>query len=160
MVDVDRMVARLRELVQDAHAASALGRCREDGVAEVHLVDHLRAGEGEEDAARLDFLEGLGVELGVAAQGIAQGILVLGKGRRVEDNEVVLVAHTVEVLESIFGIGLVTGIAGEVELDVLVSEVDGFGRAVDRMHQTGTTAHGVEREAAGIAEHVEHAAAA
>ena len=91
MVDVDRMVARLGELVKDAHAASALCSGGKHGVTEVLLVHHLRAGEGEEDAARTYLFEGLGIEFGVTAKGIAQGIAMLGKGRRVEDNQVVLV---------------------------------------------------------------------
>ena len=41
MVDVDRMVAGLRELVKDAHAASALGGGGEHGIAEVLLADYL-----------------------------------------------------------------------------------------------------------------------
>ena len=81
MVDVHRMVARLGELMQDAHAASALGSGGEDGIAEILLVHHLRAGEGEEDAARLDFLERLGIELAIATEGIAERVTVLGKGR-------------------------------------------------------------------------------
>ena len=109
MVDVDRMVARLGELVKDAHAASALCSGGKHGVTEVLLVHHLRTGEGKEDAARTYLFEGLGIEFGVTAKGIAQGIAVLGKGRRVEDNQVVLVAHAVEELEGIFRKGLVTG---------------------------------------------------
>ena len=71
MVDVDRMVARLGELVKNAHAASALCSGGKHGVTEVLLVHHLRAGEGEEDAARTYLFEGLGIELGVTAKGIA-----------------------------------------------------------------------------------------
>lgn len=52
MIDVDRMVTRLGELVKNAHAASALCSCGKHGVTEVLLVHHLRTGEGKEDAAR------------------------------------------------------------------------------------------------------------
>ena len=159
MVDVDRMVARLGELVKDAHAASALCSGGKHGVTEVLLVHHLRTGEGKEDAARTYLFEGLGIELGVTAKGIAQGIAVLGKGRRVEDNQVVLVAHAVEELEGIFRKSLVTGIAGEVERYILVGQVDGFGRAVYRVNEVGPSPHGIERETAGVAEHVEHVTA-
>ena len=86
MVDVYRMVARLGELVKDAHAASALGSCGKDGIAEVLLVYHLRAREGKEDTARLDLLERLGIELTVTTERIAEGIAVLGKCRWVEDD--------------------------------------------------------------------------
>ena len=43
MVDIDRMVGRLGELVHDAYAATALGCCREDGIAEILFAYHLRA---------------------------------------------------------------------------------------------------------------------
>lgn len=63
MVDVDRMVARLGELVKDAHAASALCGSGKHGVTEVLLVHHLRAGEGEEDAARTYLSKALALSL-------------------------------------------------------------------------------------------------
>ena len=115
MVNIHRMVARLGKLVKDAHTTSALGSCSKDSIAEVLLVHHLRAREGKEDTTRLNLLECLGIELAISAEGITQGIAVLGKRWRVEDDQVVLVAHTVEVLERIFGISLVTLIAREGE---------------------------------------------
>ena len=89
MIDVDGMVGRLVQLVQDAHLALGQGCCREDGITEMVLGDHLRAGECKEDAATLNLLEGLLVESGIALQGIVQGTAVLGKGWRVEDDEII-----------------------------------------------------------------------
>lgn len=63
MVDVDRMVTRLGELVKNAHAASALCSCGKHGVTEVLLVHHLRTGEGKEDAARTYLFEALALSL-------------------------------------------------------------------------------------------------
>lgn len=51
---------------------------------------------------------------------------MLGKCRWVEDNQVVLVAHAVQVFECILGVGCVAGIAGEVEFHVFVGQVDDF----------------------------------
>lgn len=127
MVDVDRMIGRLGELVHDAHTASALCSCCEDGIAEVLLAYYLGAGEGEEDAARTYLLECLGIELGVAAEGIAEGSTMLGKGRRVEDDEVVLPSHAVEILEGVFGKGFMAGIAGKIKLYIGTGKVDGLG---------------------------------
>ena len=118
------MVGRLGELVQDAYTATRHGRCGEDGCAEVVFCHHLRAGEGEEDASGAYLLECLSIELAVAHECVAEGIFVLGKGGRVEDDEVVLITHAVEVLEGIFGIGLVACITGEVELHVGAGDVD------------------------------------
>lgn len=63
MVDVDRMVARLGELVKNAHAASALCSGGKYGVTEVLLVHHLRTGEGKEEAARTYLSKALALSL-------------------------------------------------------------------------------------------------
>lgn len=85
-----------------AHLAFSQGRCRKDGVAEVILCHHLRAGEREEDAALLDFLKGLLVQTGVALQRIVQRSAMLGKGRWVEDDQVVVAACTLQEFKGIF----------------------------------------------------------
>ena len=53
MVDVNRVIGRLVDLMQDAHFAVGLHCSCEDSVAEVLLCDYLRAAEGEEDATGL-----------------------------------------------------------------------------------------------------------
>ena len=84
VVDVDGMVGRLGELVEDAYAATALGGCREYGQTELFAAHGLRAGEGEQDSPLGNLLECLCVEALIAAQGVAQGAPVLGECRRVE----------------------------------------------------------------------------
>ena len=81
---------------------------------------------------------------------------MLRESRRVEDDEIVLVVGIVKKLEGIFTKSLVTGVTREVERHVAVGQFDGLGTAVNRMNQAGTTAHSIEREAARIAEHVQH----
>lgn len=159
MIDADRVVGRLRQLVQDAYAAAGHGSGCEHGGAEVFFADGLRTRECEEDAAGLDFLESLDVQFAVALQGIAQSIAVLGKSRRVKNYQVVLVAHAVKVFEGIFCIGDMAGVTREVQFDVLVGQVDGFGGAVHGMYQFGVSTHSIYGEAAGIAEHIQYAAA-
>ena len=65
VINVDRMVSRLCQLVQDAYATSGLGGGAEHGQAEVLLAYHLRAGEGEQDTSRLDLFESDGVQFAV-----------------------------------------------------------------------------------------------
>lgn len=89
MIDVDGVVGRLVQLMQDAHLALGQGSSREDGVAEMVLGNHLRTGERKEDATTLYLLKGLLVESRIPLQGIVQGTPVLGKGRRIKDDEVV-----------------------------------------------------------------------
>ena len=41
MVNIHRMISRLSQLMENTHAASALGSSRKDRIAEILLVDHL-----------------------------------------------------------------------------------------------------------------------
>ena len=41
VVDVNRMVTRLMQLMEDTHLTSSLGSCREDCITEMILRDHL-----------------------------------------------------------------------------------------------------------------------
>ena len=85
-----------------------------------------------------------------------QRTAVLGKGGRVEDDEIVVATCLVEIFKGILAERLVTLVAREIKLDVLGGELDSLGTAVYRVHQRGTASHGIEREAASVAEHIEH----
>ena len=151
------MVGGLGELVENPDPASALGGGAEDGEAEHFAGDRLRAGEGEDNSTRFDFLKRLCIELSVTDESVFDGAAVLGESGRVEDDEVVAVFfHLGEKLEGILVVGVMAGIAGEVKLDVGVGEGCGFGRGVDRVDAQRPSAHGIDRETAGVAEHVEH----
>ena len=89
---------------------------------------------------------------------MTQSVLVLGKGRRVEDDEVVFIPHFIEELESIGGKGLVAGISGEVERDVGIDEFHSLGTAIHGMYEVSPSAHAINTESTGITEHVEHVA--
>ena len=89
VVDVNGMVGRLVQLVQDAHRAASLSSSREYSIAEVVFCYHLRAGEGEQDSAWSNLLECFCIEAGIAFQCVVQSSAMLGKGRWVEDDEVV-----------------------------------------------------------------------
>ena len=158
MVDIHRMVGGLRQLVQDADATTRLRRRAEHRQPELLLADHLRAGEGEQDASGADFLERDGVQLPVALQGVAQYVLVLRESGRVEDDKVVLIAHLAQELKSVLGVGLVARVAGEIQLHVLSRQGDRLRRAVHGVDQFRPASHGVERESARVAEHVQHRA--
>ena len=85
-----------------------------------------------------------------------QRTAVLGKCGRVEDYEVVVATCLVEIFEGILAESLVTLVAREIELDVLGGEFDSLGTAVNGVNECGTASHGIERETACVAEHVEH----
>ena len=89
MIDIDGMIGRLMQLMQDAHLTTCQGRSRKDSIAEMVFRNHLRARERKEDATLFNLLERLLVQSGVALQGIMQRTTMLGKGRRVENDEVI-----------------------------------------------------------------------
>lgn len=115
MIDINRMIGRLVQLVQDTHLPLGKGCRREYRIAEMVLRHHLRTGEGKEDAPFLYLLESLLVQPGIALQGVMQGTTVLGERRRVEDDEVVIGTCLLQILEGILTICLMTGIAREVQ---------------------------------------------
>ena len=156
MIDIDGMIGWLMQLMQDTHLTTCLGSSRKDGIAEMILGNHLRTTESKEDATRLDNLEGLVVQTGIALQRIMQRPTVLGKGRRIEDYQVVLVVGALQILESILTEGLMTSVTREIQLYITIRELDGLGTAVDGMNECCPTPHGIERETTRIAEHIEH----
>ena len=156
------MVGRLVQLMQYAHLPASQCCRREYGVAEVVLCHYLRTRERKEYSAWGNNLHCLLVQAGIALQRIVQRPPVLGKGRRVEHNEVVrnvISRHIIHIFESILAKSLVALVAWEVQLHVAVGQFNGLGAGVDRVYQFGPASHGIEREAARIAEHIEHAAA-
>jgi len=129
----------------------------EDSHAELFLRDGLRATEREQDAALGHLLHRTRVQLCIALDGMAHGIAMLGKGRRVEDDEVVGLRHLVEKAEGILSKGLMAFVTREVQFHVLVHQVHGLLATVDGVDQLGTTTQGIDAESARVAEHVQHA---
>lgn len=126
MVDIDGMVSRLMQLMQDANMATALGCRSEYSQTELILVDCLRTTESENNASRLDFLKSYGVESCISFESIAKGFLVFGKSRRIENNEVVIIAGALQIAESIFGKCVMTCITGEIQFCIGSREIDSF----------------------------------
>ena len=81
---------------------------------------------------------------------------MFGKGRRVKNDEVVLLVVCIEILEGVIAECLVTGVTREVEGDIAVGKLDGLGAAVDRVDGLRTA---IDREASSVAEHIENRAA-
>ena len=144
MIDIDRMVGWLMQLVQDAHLSASLGSSREHSVAEVILGNHLRTAEGEEDSTLLDALQSLDIETGISLQGIAQGCTMLGKGRRIEDNEIILLIVLIKILEGILAESLMACIAREIQGDILIGQFHGLGTAIHRVNSLGVATHGID----------------
>ena len=155
MVYIDWMVGRLVKLVQNTHLALGNGCSSEDRHTELILVDRLRATEGEENTALPYLLKRFLINLCIALERMLECILVLCKGWRVKDNEVVLTSHLVEILECIGRKSLVTIVTREVEFNISIDKIDCLGTAVYRVNNVCSATHCVDTESASITEHVQ-----
>ncbi len=100
-------------------------------------------------------LKGSLVQSFISLQGITQYILMLGKGRRVQDHQIVGLLHLPEVAEGIHCHGLVARIAGKVQFGMLPGQVNGLPAAVHAMEQLGSSTHGIDAETTGISKHIQ-----
>jgi glycosyltransferase involved in cell wall biosynthesis len=156
------VVARLAGLVDDLDAAAGLGCGGGDGLLEGLGADLAGAGGAGEQTAGRDHAQGEGVEARVGALGGEAALLAFGEAGRVEDDEVEAAAFAAIGLEQL------EAVAGDEAVPVCVeaAERDVGGRGgseatpdVDALDRVGAAAQGVEREAPGVREAVEHAAA-
>ncbi len=88
----DGVVSALAVHIQQTKRTLGIHRCGIDHGAEISGSNVVGAAECGEDAAGLQHLEGAEVDLLVAAQGIMEGLLGLGKAGRIQDDEIVGVA--------------------------------------------------------------------
>ena len=121
------------------------------------LRNPLRATEGKKDAALLNTLQALYVQAGIALQRIAQSRTVLGKSRRIKNNQIILLVMFIKILEGIFADSLMACISREIERNILIGQFYRLGTAVYGVNSLSPASHRINRKAAGIAEHVEHA---
>ena len=156
MVDIDRVIRRLMELVQDAHLATSLSCSSEDSVAEVVFCHHLTATEREKNTPRHNLFQSLGIEPCVSFQCIVQSPSVFCKSRRIEDDEVISCIRSIQVFESVLAERLVAVILGEIQCHILIGQLNGFRTTVYRMHQRSLSSHGIDREATCVATHIKY----
>ena len=160
MVDAHRVAGGVLQAADHADVLAGEGGGGEDERLEVVAADGLRAREGEEQPAGTDFLHRLAVDVAVALDALLLHAVVLGEGGRVEDDEVVMVVgHPVEVGEHVLADGVVPfrEVAAH-KPHVLLHKVDGLLRNIDGIHMLRPAVQGVQREAAGVGEHVEDSA--
>ena len=144
MINVYWVIGRLMELMEDSHPTPRLRGSSKDGLAEVILRHNLRATEGEEYSSMPNLLQALDIQSSISSETIAQSLAVLGKGRRVKDDEVVGVVVLIKIFESILGVSLMATVTGEVKVDIGTCELNGFGRAVDGMDETGPATESID----------------
>ena len=144
MINIYRMVGRLVKLMQNAYFAPCLCSSCEDGLPEVVLCYNLRAAESEENSAGFDSFKTLEVQSCISTQSVLQSLSVFGKGRRVEDDEIILSVVIVKILEGILTDSFMSCVTWEVELDIPVCQFYGLGRAVHRVYQLSPASHGID----------------
>ena len=88
-----------------------------------------------------------------------QRVSMLRKGRRVEHNQVVSMIVGSKKFECILAKRLVSVVGRKVLFHVSVGQFDSLCTAVYRVNQPGPSSHGIHREAARIAKHVQDASA-
>ena len=161
MENIHGVVGACLEVAQHAHALAFHGGGGEDDGLEVIVRDGLGAGEGEEEAAGLDLLEGLAVEVAVSFDALLLHLVVLGEGGRVEHDKVVTdIGGVLEKVKDVLGEGSVAleqpGVEGG---DITFHVGDGLLGYIDGIDADGAAGEGIAGESAGIAEEIEHASA-
>ena len=89
MIDIDWMVLRLVQLVQNTHIAPYLRCCAEHSQPELFFIYSLRATESEQYSARTNHLNRLRINPLIAAKRVLYRISVLGKSRRIQYDQIV-----------------------------------------------------------------------
>ena len=159
MVDVNRVVGRLCELVQNTHLATGDGCCRKYGRAEQLLRYGLRAGERKENASLANLRHRASVEPLVALQSVAEHLVMLGECRWVEDNHIVFVADIFQVFDCIARDGRVCCSVAKVERDVCIGQANCSLGGVNRAYLLCTARQCIYRETTRVTEGVEYGAA-
>ena len=101
MVDIYGMVSRLRQLMEYPDIAPRNGSRREDRRSEKFAAHRLRTTESKENTSGSYLRERPCVQAHITFHGVAQHLVVLREGRRVENDEVETAVHPFQVIERI-----------------------------------------------------------
>src|SRR4029453_6679112 len=153
----DRVIAGLAALLDHGdHGGRVRRRVGQDRL-EVVLVDVVRARAGDEAASRPEDPQRAPVDLLVAARRLGDRVTALGEGGRVEDHGVEALLALVELVQQVEDVGVTRlDVPEAVALGVRLHAREGLAREVDRDHRL-RVARDLQREAAVVAEGVEHA---
>lgn len=143
--------------MKNSNRAVTYGGCGENRSTKIGLTYDLRATEGEENALVFYFSQGLCIESGVSFEGLAKGVSVFGKGRRVEDDKIVVIFRgVVKILKGVVDKSGVACVVREIEPDIVARHIDCFGGGVDGMNFHSAASQRVNAETACVAAHIEH----
>src|SRR5580700_4296872 len=94
----NRMILRLRATIGDNHASAGVDSCVCKDLEKECLGDVIGTGTRDEEAARLQQLQGAKVNLLIASLGCRDTIAMLGESRWVEDHHLEFAAYIVVLL--------------------------------------------------------------
>ena len=123
MIDADGVVHGMGQTPHYTHLLMSHGGSREAHGLKVFVGHSLAAAECHQQPAALDLLHSVLVDAAIAFQSLLQVAVVLGKGRRVEDDKVKTVIHGVEVFQNIGYHTAVPGLIPEIEVDITVTQL-------------------------------------
>ena len=156
VVDADRVVNWLVELVYNAHISVRIGRRAKDYFAEQISGNILRTRKCKDKAAWFYPPESLQIYLLVATRGINYSPGVFRKSGWVQDNNIVIVfLHFFQVFKAVRCEAFMVCI-GEVQLYIIIPRCYCVFGYVYRMHHMSAARQRVYAETAGIAECIEH----
>ena len=148
MIDIDGMVEGLAVLLDDADAPPRFPGRLENDLLEEGLIDEMGAGEGQDKAGRADALESQTVDVLVAPAGRDDVGPLLGEGRRIEDDVIVVEGRLAEEFEDV-GREEQPRVGGQaVELEIVLGQGDSRLRGIDGI--------GPDRAAEDYAEMADH----
>src|SRR5579864_8971776 len=150
------MVLCLRAAVYDNHASAGIDSCFCEDLQKQRLWDVVGAGARDEEAARLQQLQGTQVNLLIAALGGRDAVAILGESRWIQDDHLELAAHLVVLLQNVEGIAFAKIDVGDgIQLLIAPRGCDRSGSHVSGLHVLAVAGYR-ESEAAVVAEAVEH----
>lgn len=152
------MVRRRPPLFQHLQAPVAV-HCRmgEHGIEGVG-IKIIGTGTGNEDAAFVQNPHCPQVYLFIAAVCLLDLLRALGKGRRIQDDHVKLLARRFILLEQVKDVGAFCGHdgPGSIFTDVAVDELDGFFRNIDRNDGLRPRLKGIQAKGSRMGERIQH----
>lgn len=118
------MVSWLREVVKHADLPLRLNGGGDNGIIKQLAIDDLRAGESKKDSTGFNSPHSLHVQSLISAHGLMARIAMFGKGRGIQNDDIVFVLLVFQEIKSICGEAPVGVRIEVVECNVFSSEID------------------------------------
>ncbi len=120
-------------------------------------LNHLRAGIGKQKSAAFYFCQCFGIQSLIALNGIMPCVHALRVGRWIENDQIKFsVRHFFQIIQRVLSNAWILLRIEIIQCNILPAKLHRFFRTVDCYNLLRTACQRVNRESAGIAEHVQH----